>query len=40
MPYSYFLYDYQFDQHVADYWNDLIDRTEAESVAHVLGTYY
>ncbi len=33
-------YPYQFDSHMYAYWEDLIDRTEAESVAHVLGTYY
>lgn len=33
-------YPYQFDAHVLAYLDDLIDRTEAESVAHVLGTYY
>ncbi len=33
-------YSYQFDAHVQAWWEEIIDKTEAESVAHVLGTYY
>lgn len=32
-------YYYQFNAHVHAYWDDLISRTEADSVAHVFGTY-
>lgn len=34
------IYDYQFDAHIRAYYDDLINRTEAASVAHVFGTYF
>lgn len=33
-------YLYQFDSHVHAYLEEMVDRTEAASVAHVFGTYY
>ncbi len=33
-------YGYQFNEHVWAYWAEIIDRTEANSLAHVFGTYY